>query len=369
MFNKLRKKMSGWFSKAKVEEEKEGKEREKTITAGKSKIVEKREDGRKSDQDRLFDRPGVVGRKKEALEAHDGAGEREEKGFFSKLKEKLASKILKREEFDEMFEEFEMTLLESNVALVVVDKIREDLAKDLVGVPVKKGGVERTIVESLKDSVLDVLFEGGDLIKEIEKAEGQYVILFFGINGSGKTTSVAKLASMLKKKGVSCVLGAGDTFRAASIEQLEKHAEKIGVPIVKSAYGADPASVAFEAVSYAKKNKIKAVLIDTAGRMYTKANLMKEMEKIVRVAKPNLKIFVGESITGNDATEQARIFNDSVGIDGIILTKADVDEKAGTILSVGYVTKKPIYFLGVGQKYEDLKEFRKEDVLKGLGLG
>jgi fused signal recognition particle receptor len=292
----------------------------------------------------------------------------EETGFFGRLKKKLSTSVLTQEQFDEIFQELEMILLENNVALEVVDKIHESLSKDLVGISVKKNEVEKTIQESLKDSILEVLIEPPDLFKAIEKSLEPYVILFFGINGSGKTTSIAKLASILKEKGFSCVLAAGDTFRAASIEQLEKHANNIGVPIVKGEYGKDPSAVAFDAISYAKAHKLKAVLIDTAGRMYTKSNLMKEMEKIVRVSKPNLKIFVGESITGNDATEQARMFHETAGIDGIILTKADVDEKAGAILSVSHVTGKPIYFLGVGQEYKDLKEFKKKDVLQGLGV-
>lgn len=294
--------------------------------------------------------------------------EEEPTGFFAKLKKKLTTSVLNQDEFDEIFQELEMILLENNVALEVVDKIKESLSKDLVGISVKKNEVEKTIQESLKDSILGVLIEPPDLFKAIEKSLEPYVILFFGINGSGKTTSIAKLAYKLKEKGFSCVLAAGDTFRAASIEQLEKHANKVGVPIVKGEYGKDPSAVAFDAISYAKAHRLKVVLVDTAGRMYTKANLMKEMEKIVRVSKPNLKIFVGESITGNDATEQARVFNETAGIDGIILTKADVDEKAGAILSVSHVTGKPIYFLGVGQEYKDLEVFSKGRVLVGLGL-
>ena len=292
----------------------------------------------------------------------------EKKGFFGFLAAKLTTSELKGEDFDEAFEEFEFTLLENNVALGVVDKIKESLKNDLVGKRFGKKEVEGKILGALKKSIDSLLIEPPSLIEQIKKKEGVFVILFFGINGSGKTTSVAKLAWKLKKAGLSCVLAAADTFRAASIEQLEEHALKLGVEIVKGDYGKDPASVAFDAIAFAKKKKKKVVLIDTAGRMYTKQNLMKEMEKIVKVSKPDLKIFVGESITGNDATEQAKMFNETAGIDGMILSKADVDEKAGTILSVSHVTGKPIYFLGVGQDYGDLKEFKKEDVMAGLGL-
>jgi len=292
----------------------------------------------------------------------------EKPSFFSKIIKKLSSSELSQEDFDEIFPDLEITLLENNVALEVVNKIRESLAKDLVGISIKKSEIKNTLLESLKSAILSVLIEPPDLIKQIQKSLEPYVILFFGINGSGKTTSIAKLANYLQKHNISCVLAAGDTFRAASIEQLEKHASKLKVPIVKQTYGSDPAAVAFDAIKYAKKNKIQAVLIDTAGRMYTKANLLKEMEKIIRVSKPNLKLFVGESITGNDATSQAKTFSESAGIDGIILTKADIDEKAGAILSVSYVTNKPIYFLGTGQSYDSFQPFKKSLVLKNLGL-
>ena len=254
------------------------------------------------------------------------------------------------------------------MALEAVDKIKESLSKDLVNQQLKKTEAPARILQALKESIISLLIEPPPLFAQIKNSSMPYVILFFGINGTGKTTSIAKLAHLLKKNNISCVLAAADTFRAASIEQLKIHAEAIKIPMINKQYGSDPASVAFDAISYAKKHAIQAVLIDTAGRMYTKENLLKEMEKIVRISKPNLKLFVGESITGNDAIEQAKTFNNFIGIDGIILTKADIDEKAGTILSVSYVTKKPIYFLGTGQSYDDLTSFTKKTVLKNLGL-
>ena len=292
----------------------------------------------------------------------------EKSGFFSKLIKTISKTKLTKDQFDELFDEFEITLLENNVALEAADRIRESLSSDFVGKSIPKNEIENKVMESLKNSILNILIEPPDLLAKIKEKSEPYIIVFFGINGSGKTTSIAKLAYKLKQAGISSALAAGDTFRAASIEQLEKHAEKLDIKIIKQQYGSDPAAVAFDAKQYAKKNKIQAVLIDTAGRMYTKANLLKEMEKIIKVSKPDLKIFVGESITGNDATEQAKTFNESIGIDGIILSKADVDEKAGTILSVSHITGKPIYYLGVGQNYPDLKPFTKKDVLKNLGL-
>ena len=288
--------------------------------------------------------------------------------FFSKLTAKFTTSTLTKENVEEIFADLEIILLENNVALEVVDKIKENLIKDLVGLEIKKAKIEETIIGSLKSSIEEVLIEPPNLITDIKKSIEPYIIIFFGINGTGKTTSIAKLARLLQKNNISVVLAAADTFRAAAIEQLETHAQKLKVPIIKSQYESDPTSVAFDAKKYAQARKIQAVLIDTAGRMHTKDNLIAQMEKIIRVIKPNLKIFVGESTTGNDAIEQVKTFNEAVGIDGIILSKADVDEKGGTALSVSYVTKKPIYFLGTGQSYNDLTPFKKDIILKNLGL-
>ncbi len=304
------------------------------------------------------------------VEAQEVEENKEESGnFFTKLFRKITSSKLTNEDFEEAFQDLEITLLENNVALEAVDAIKASLESQLVNQQMKKTEAPARILEALKEAILSILIDPPNLIKLIkEKTSEPFVILFFGINGTGKTTSIAKLANYLKENDISCVLAAGDTFRAASIEQLETHANNLKVPIIKSKYGSDPASVAFDAISYAKSHKIKCVLIDTAGRMYTKSNLMKEMEKIIRISKPDLKIFVGESITGNDAIEQARTFSETAGIDGIILSKADIDKKAGTILSVSHITKKPIFFLGTGQSYSDLQPFTKKSILKNLGL-
>lgn len=398
MFKLLKEKISGWFKKdesadAKKIAEKEISENKLKSSSGKKKekkkiipLTKKSDTNSGKPASRILDEVStvVVARetkeereqihKKLAESAHPKEQDGEEKnstekgGFFSRLITNISTSELKKNEFDDFFSGFEMILLENNVALDVVDAIREHLAGDLIGKKFKKGEAEKKILQSLKDSIDAVLIEAPNVFEMIRKKTGVFVILFFGINGSGKTTSIAKFAHMLKKNKLSVVLAAGDTFRAASIEQLEEHAKRLDVPVVKQTYQSDPAAVGYDAIQYAKKKGIKVVLIDTAGRMYTKTNLLKEMEKIVKVTRPDLKFFVGESITGNDATEQAKTFNETAGIDGIILSKADVDERAGTILSVSYVTKKPIYFLGVGQNYDDLQVFKKKDVLKGLGL-
>ncbi len=398
MFDFLKKKISSWIGSDKEKPKKEKKKAEKKTKEKKSKDQKKEKPVKNKETLKKIKKEIVISQeevereqknltkdeketRKEVNELIEEAEilpeekpeeikpETEEKGnFFTRLIKKITSSKLSREDFDEIFQEFEITLLENNVALEAVNKIKENLANDLVNQQMKKIEAEARILQALKDAILSVLTEPPNLLEQIKKHEGVYTIIFFGINGTGKTTSIAKLAHMLKKEGISCVLAAGDTFRAASIEQLNTHADKIKVPIISSEYGADPASVSFDAKKYASAHKIKVVLIDTAGRMYTKANLLKEMEKIVKVSKPDLKIFVGESITGNDVIDQAKTFNETIGIDGIILSKADVDEKAGTILSVSHITKKPIYFLGTGQNYPDLLPFTKKAVLKNLGL-
>jgi len=172
----------------------------------------------------------------------------------------------------------------------------------------------------------------------------------------------------LQDNGLKCVMAAADTFRAAAIQQLEEHANNVGVKIIKHDYGADPAAVAYDAIKYAEAHGLDVVLVDTAGRLHSNTNLMDEMKKIIRVAKPDMKVFIGESITGNDCIEQAKQFNEAVEIDGIILSKADIDEKGGAAISVSYVTGKPILYIGTGQTYDDLKPFTKELVMETLGF-
>jgi fused signal recognition particle receptor len=289
---------------------------------------------------------------------------KKKKGFFSRL---ISSNVVfTKEDFELHKEDLEMILLENNVALEVVDKILLELQEKLVGKEISKKEFDKEIMDSFRESISKILIEPFDVLEKIRKKDGVFVILFCGINGTGKTTTIAKLSSMLNKNKISSVLAAGDTFRAASIEQLKLHGEKVGVKVISGNYGSDPASVGFEAINYAKKNNIKVVLIDSAGRMHTAKNLMSEIEKIARVCKPDLKIFVGESIAGNDILEQIKSFNEAISLDGIVLAKADIDEKGGSAISVGFVTGKPILFLGVGQEYKDLEIFDKEKFLNKL---
>ncbi|MBI2667817.1 signal recognition particle-docking protein FtsY [Candidatus Woesearchaeota archaeon] len=294
----------------------------------------------------------------------------EKKSFFGKIKEKITTTKISELKFDELFWNLELIMLENNMATEVIDKIKEDLKADLVDKPLKRGKIEEIIRVSLKESIGSLFLTPKiNLIDKIkQKKEKPFVICFVGINGGGKTTTIAKIASLLKKNKISSIMVAADTFRAAAIQQLEEHGNNLGIKVIKHDYGSDPAAVAFDGIKHAEAKKIDVVLVDTAGRLQSNKNLMDEMKKIIRIAKPDLKIFVGESITGNDCIEQAKQFNESIKIDGIILTKADVDEKGGAAISIGYVTQEPILYFGIGQKYDDLKEFNSKEVIESLGL-
>lgn len=357
----LKEEKKGFFSRLKEsifkEEEKEEKveEEEKETADDEDKEAEGEEETEEAEEDE----PEIKEEQKP-----------EEKGFFSRLKDTITKTTLSEDKFNDLFWDLEVVLLENNVAVEVIDKIRDDLKTNLVNQKIPRGKLEEYIQQTLRKSVEDLFdLPRVDLFAQMKhKKEKPFIIAFVGINGSGKTTTIAKLAHLLKKNNVTTVIAAADTFRAAAIQQLEEHGEKLGVKVIKHDYGADPAAVAFDAVKYAHAKSIDVVLIDTAGRMHSNTNLIDEMKKIVRVAKPDLKIFVGESITGNDCVEQARTFNNAISFDCIILTKADVDEKGGAALSVSYVTKKPITYFGMGQKYDDLEAFDKEKVMGSIGL-
>ncbi len=269
-------------------------------------------------------------------------------------REEKVSRIISDEKLDDLLWELEIGLLESDVAYSVIESIKQDIKQELRHTPLQKGKINETIEEVLRHAIEHVLETNKlDFQEFLSSKEKPVVIMFVGVNGSGKTTSIAKMATQLKKQGFSPVMAAGDTFRAGAIEQLSIHADKVGVKIIKHGPGADPAAVAYDAIEHAKAKHKDVVLLDTAGRMQTNVNLMDEMAKIKRVAQPSLILFVGDALAGNDAVEQAKRFNEIVGIDGVILTKVDTDAKGGSALSVAYTIGKPLLFIGVGQKYED----------------
>ena len=268
--------------------------------------------------------------------------------------EKKVSPKISDEKLDDLLWDLEVGLLESDVAYSVIDSLKKDIKEELKYMSFERGKVGEVVENVLKNAISHVLKSNDlDFVEFVKSKDKPVVIMFVGVNGSGKTLTIGKIASMLKKHGISCVMAAGDTFRAGAIEQLSIHAEKTGVKIIKHGSGADPAAVAFDAIDHAKAKHKDVVLLDTAGRVQTNINLMDEMAKIKRVAKPSMIIFVGDALSGNDAVEQAKRFNEVVGIDGVILTKVDTDAKGGSALSVAYTIGKPLLFIGVGQGYED----------------
>jgi fused signal recognition particle receptor len=293
--------------------------------------------------------------------------------MFEKLKaglkglvNKVTTTELKAENLRPLLSEFRITLVENDVALPVAEQICDNMEKRLNGVQVKRLEDRKKIIEeNLRETLLEVMLTNNkiDLLKAIaekRKKNEPFVIVFVGINGTGKTTTIAKVARFISKNGYSVVLACSDTYRAGSIEQLEEHAKRLGIRMIKHKYGADPAAVAYDTISHAKAHGVNVVLIDTAGRMQTNRNLMNELEKIKRIVNPDLTILTVDSLTGNDAVMQAEEFHTTVGVDATILTKVDADVKGGSALSVTYITKKPILFIGTGQRYDDLEEFNPE---------
>ncbi len=261
---------------------------------------------------------------------------------------------------EEILWDLEVGLLESDVALPVIEAIKANVKEQLLSMSV--AGDAHTVVEKvLRNAIQRVLQVNPldfDAFVRGRIGKGRpVVVMFVGVNGTGKTTSIGRIAHRLKSQGVSCVMAAGDTFRAGAIEQLSLHGERLGITVVKHKAGADPAAVAYDAIEHAKARHKDVVLLDTAGRMQNNSNLMDEMDKIRRVANPDLCVFVGDSLAGNDAVEQARKFDEVVDVGGVILTKVDVDAKGGAALSVAYTINKPLIFVGVGQGYEDLRPF------------
>ena len=288
-------------------------------------------------------------------------------GFFSFIREKTISE----KHVEDTLWELEMGLLEGDVAMEVASEVVDSVKQNLVGKKIKRSNdITEYTFNALRDAVAEIIdIPGKNMTEMIEekKAQGEpLVVMFVGINGTGKTTTIGKLANYYLKKGYTPVIAASDTFRAGAIEQVNYHADNVGVKLIKHQKGSDPAAVAYDAIEHARAQGKELVLIDTAGRMQTNTNLMDEMKKIKRVANPDLVIFVGDALTGNDATEQAVKFNDAIDVDGVILTKADADSKGGASLSIGYVIKKPILFLGMGQGYDDIMEYDAQWMLNQL---
>jgi len=281
----------------------------------------------------------------EEIAPEDVVGERGRKVREGKLEEVLA--------------DLEVALLEADVAQPVVGAILKTVREELLGRRISREvSFEAGIEIALRHAVEKVLAADRiDFLELVKTSPKPFVVMFVGVNGTGKTTAIAKVAHLLQKNGYGVVIAAADTFRAGAIEQIETHAERLGTKLIKHKAGADPAAVAFDAVEHARARHKDIVLIDTAGRMQTNTNLMDQMKKIKRVANPNLIVFVGDALAGNDAIEQARTFHEAVGFDAAILCKIDADAKGGAALSIAHAVGKPILFVGTGQTYDDLQPF------------
>ncbi|MGQ0792427.1 MAG: signal recognition particle-docking protein FtsY [Nitrosopumilaceae archaeon] len=284
---------------------------------------------------------------------------------FSSAAKSLGERELREKDIEDVLFQLEISLLESDVATEVIDSIKSDLKKKLIGTKINKKDIEKFVKDSLIQTISSLFDSAGkiDIFSKItsNRDSGQpYIILFVGINGTGKTTTLAKLAYLLQKSKFSVVVAAADTFRAGAIEQLKEHTSRLNLKIVAQNYGSDPAAVARDAVLYAKSHKIDCVLVDTAGRMQTSKNLMDQITKIINVVKPDFKIFVGDSLAGNDTVNQAKEFHEHTKFDAAILTKSDADARGGAALSIVKVTSTPVIYVGVGQEYKDLKTFDKE---------
>ncbi|MDA4124776.1 MAG: signal recognition particle-docking protein FtsY [Thaumarchaeota archaeon] len=294
------------------------------------------------------------------------------KQAFSAVTSAVREKELTEEQLDEVVFNFQLSLTESDVAQTVAEALTHEVQKSLAGTKVDRSADPSEVVGERLATVLDTAFAKAgtvDLlanVREKKKTGEPYVILFLGINGTGKTTTIAKVASLLKKNGITVVCAAGDTHRPGAIEQLTEHADRLSLKTVSQRYGADPAAVGRDGLLYAKAHHIDCLLIDTAGRMQTNQNLMEEMSKIVRVVKPDFRMFIADALTGNDAVSQAELFNQHVGFDGVVLTKADADVRGGAALSIVYSTGKPVIYLGVGQGYDDLDSFDTKKFLDSL---
>lgn len=279
---------------------------------------------------------------------------------------KATTKELNEKNLADAVWELQLVLIQNDVAVEVAEHICNLTKKKLLG---KRTGrlenVKKLFKTALFEAIIEVLTPTNnlDLIEAAQKKKDMgepYSIMFLGVNGTGKTTTLAKIAHMYKENGYSVVIAACDTFRAGSIEQLSRHAERLGIRLIRQDYGHDAAAIAYDAINHAKARHIDVVLIDTAGRMQTNKNLLEEMKKIVRVAQPDVKLFIGDALAGNDSLSQAKEFNDAVSIDGAILTKVDADPSGGAALSVTFVTGAPVIYVGMGQEYTDIQKFDPE---------
>lgn len=290
-------------------------------------------------------------------------------GIFKQIKSFITQDVeIEEKDVHELLDNLELELLESDVDMSVAESIRKELEEKLIGAKVKKKELNEFIKNAVKESMIGAMYNENafDIVENVKKGDKPIKIMFLGPNGAGKTTTIAKVANALMNNGNKVVLAAADTFRAAAIEQMSVHADRLKVKIIKREYGSDPTSVAYDAVNYAKAHGIDAVLIDTAGRQDTNINLINELKKMNRVIKPDMKVYIGESIAGNAIVEQLSVFHREIEVHGVILTKLDCDPKGGVVLSINKTTGVPIIYIGTGQKYEDLEKFEPQKIVERI---
>ena len=288
------------------------------------------------------------------------------KGFFGKLKEMLLGKTIN----DDLYEELEELLIQSDIGMNMTMQLVEELESS---VSRKKLKTSEQIYDELKELLKAKLIYNDEENTKLKLKNGKLnILLVVGVNGVGKTTSIGKIAKKLKDSGKKVIIGAGDTFRAAAIEQVEEWGKRTGVEVVKQAHGSDPAAVIFDTVKTAKNRGFDVAILDTAGRLHNKRDLMKELEKINKIIREQSgetdfeTLLVIDSTTGQNGLEQARIFNEIVDLTGIILTKFDGTAKGGIIFPITSELKKPIKFIGVGEGIEDLREFDKKEFVEAM---
>lgn len=294
------------------------------------------------------------------------------KSFTKRVAEAIKYRELSEEEINEFCDKLLLDLVEADVAFDAAQQIVEAIKHNLREVKIVRGkNSEEIAINITRETIREMLNRGIsknflNLIRESLHTSRPVKIIFAGVNGVGKTTTIAKIAYLCIQNSLKPIIVAADTFRAGAQEQLKKHSINLNIPFIGGRYGSDPASIAFDGIIYASKNGYDVVLIDTAGRMHVDIDLMNELKKIVKVVNPHLKILVVDALTGNDAIEQARLFDNTIGIDGVILTKIDADAKGGAALSVILGVGKPIFLVGTGQRYEDLEIYDPEQILRRL---
>jgi len=377
VFDGLKDKLSGFREdveeNAEVEETEPAEQDESAgdePEASESAAVESAEDDQpaESEAGAAESSAGVASRDDDAVD-DEGDGDDNEPSTFQRAKAFATGRIIiEEEDLEEPLWDLEMALLESDVEMSVAERILETVREKMLGESRKQVETTGELVESaLHDALLDVIaVEQFDFEERIAEADKPVTIVFTGVNGVGKTTSIAKLSEWLDDRGYSSVLANGDTYRAGANEQIAEHADRLDRELISHDQGGDPAAVIYDGVEYAGANDIDVVLGDTAGRLHTSDDLMAQLEKIDRVVDPDMTLFVDEAVAGQDAVNRAKEFNDAAEIDGAVLTKADADSSGGAAISVAYVTGKPILFLGTGQGYDDLTLFEPEALVESL---